>query len=148
MSRFKRLADLRRIREESLGMACARVALRKEGLQQEMIKLDAETDAERIAARHAIGQADALPPHIIENFLKGQVWRRERLNKMVTVAQQDLDKAKEAWLAARVQLKQAEKLAEKEALQRRIELERREKKMMDMIGLMKNSPFPKQQGAL
>lgn len=147
MSRFKRLADLRRIREESHGMAYARVVARKEGLRQDVVKLDKITEEERYLAQQAFGQSSRLPSEMVDDFVRGQAWRRQRLEKMIATTQEELVQAKEVWHAARVQLKQAEKLAEKEALQHQHEADLRERKTMDMIGIMRNRPFSGQEGA-
>ena len=147
MSRFNRLVSLRRLREESYGMAYARMLAKLEGLRQSVVRLDKVTEREQGAARQAIGQASYVTREMVENFLKGQSWRRERLQQTIATTQEDVDKAKEIWLAARVQLKQAEKLAEKEALKKRQEAEQRERKTMDMIGVMRSRPFSGQEGA-
>lgn len=147
MNRFGRLANLRRLREESYGMAYARVLARMEGLKQSVVMLDKMTEEERLAARQAVGQPSPLSSGMVEDFLKGQVWRRDRLNQKIATTQEDLDKAREVWMAARVQLKQAEKMAEKEALKQRQKEEKRERKTMDMIGVMRSRPFSGQEGA-
>ncbi|MBF0401118.1 MAG: flagellar export protein FliJ [Magnetococcales bacterium] len=148
----KRLVELRRIREEANGMALARVLARLEGLRQDVIKLDQQTLEEQTLARDAIGQegasSDRLALGMMDNFLRGQLWRRKRLEQMIAVADLDLEKAREAWLAARTQLQQAEKLAEKEDLQYRKQAEQQEKKTMDMIGVLRNKTFFGQEGDL
>ena len=147
MNRFKRLANLRRIREEASGMAHVRVVGRMENLKQNVVKLDKATAEGRVAAQQAMLQSNFLPVGMVDDFLRGQTWRRERLEKMIVATQEDLDKTKNLWLAARVQLKQAESLAEKETLRQRHEAEIREIKIMDMIGVMRNIPFSGQEGA-
>lgn len=147
MSRFKRLANLRRIREEAYGMAYAHILAKIKSLQQDVTKLDEVTGEEYAIARQTVGQGDSLPPRMVDDFFRGQSWRRKKLEQVISATQKDLDKTKGLWLAARVQLKQAEKLAEKEAQQQRHETEKRERKAMDMIGIMRNKTFSGQEGA-
>lgn len=158
MNRFKqsggskRLVELRRIREEANAMAFARVLGRLEGLRQDVVNLDRQTTEEQTLAWDAIGQevtvSDRLALGMLDNFLRGQSWRRKRLEQMIAVASMDLEKAREVWMAARTQLQQAEKLAEKEALQQHKQAEYQEKKMMDMVGVLRNKGFFGQEGDL
>ncbi|MBF0461974.1 MAG: hypothetical protein HQL87_11305 [Magnetococcales bacterium] len=157
MNRFSRLVGLRRIREEANGMAFARTLARMEGLQQDMIRLDQQTQEEQGLVRQTLaddaggretGPSGRLALGLVDNFLRGQAWRRQRLEQMIAVAQLDLEKSKEAWLAARTQLQQAEKLAEKEALHQHQRVEHDEKKAMDMVGVLRNRNFSGQEGEL
>lgn len=141
MNRFTRLVKLRHIREEAYAIAYSRILANVENLRQSIVKLDEVTEQECLIARQMIGEESGLPTGMVEDFLKGQLWRRQRLEKKIATIQKELDQAKERWLAARVQLKQAEKLEEKEALEQRQEVEKRERKMMDMIGIVQNRPF-------
>ncbi|MEO5350365.1 MAG: hypothetical protein H7836_12050 [Magnetococcus sp. YQC-3] len=146
MNRFHRLVELRRIREETNGMAFARTLARVEGLQQDVLRLDQQTAEEQALARQAIDQADRTPLAWMDKFLQGQIWRRKRLEQMIAVAKMDLEKSREAWIAARTQLQQAEKLAEREQMQQRQKLEQYEKKTMDMVGVLRNKTFFGQEG--
>lgn len=146
MNRFSRLVSLRRLREEEYGMAYARMLAKIEGLRQSVVKLDEVTNEERILARSSFGQNSDVPLRMVEDFLKGQAWRRRKLEWMIATTRSEVEKAKAIWLAARVELKQAEKLAEKEMQQQHQEAEKRERKTMDMIGLIRNRPFSEQEG--
>ncbi len=153
MNRFNRLVELRHIREEMNGSAFARVLARLDGLQQDVVRLDQQTKEEQELVRLSIDQTaqgalagPPVAPGLLDNFLRGQSWRRKRLEQMIVVAQLDLEKAREAWLAARTQLQQAEKLAEKETLHQQKQAERQEKKTMDMVGVMRNTKFFGQEG--
>lgn len=148
----KRLVELRRIREEASAMAVARVLGRLEGLRQDVVNLDRQTAEEQALAWDAMGQevtaSDRLTLGLVDNFLRGQSWRRKRLEQMIAVASLDLEKAKEVWMAARTQLQQAEKLAEKEASQQQKQAEYQERKTMDMVGVLRNRGFFGQEGDL
>ncbi|MEO5363872.1 MAG: flagellar export protein FliJ [Magnetococcus sp. DMHC-8] len=152
MNRFDRLVELRRIREEIQGTAFARLLARLEGLKQDVRQLDQQTTEEQAQMRLALDQGTdrsagpPLPLGLLDKFLQGQAWRRKRLEQMIVVAQQDLEKARATWIAARTQLQQAEKLAEKEAQQQRKRLEYHEKKAMDMVGVLRNKTFVGQEG--
>ena len=154
MNRFSRLVELRRIREEANGLLFARVLTRLQGLRQDVVALDQQTREEQDAARLAIDQAvdgAAAPPLMLgqmDDFLRGQVWRRQRLQQRMEVVQEELDKARDAWLAARTQLQQAEKLAQKEHQHRLYRLERQERKALDMVGLLRHKTFFSQEGDL
>ncbi len=152
VNRFNRLVELRRIREESNGTVFARVLARMEGLKQELGRLDQQTVEEQTAMRLALGGSAAgadqpmLASGMMDDFLRGQSWRRQRLRQMIAAAQVDMEKAKEAWLAARMQLRQAEKLAERESLRQHELAERNEKKAMDMVGVLRNQNYFRQEG--
>ncbi|MEO5363994.1 MAG: hypothetical protein H7838_10290 [Magnetococcus sp. DMHC-8] len=146
MNRFHRLVELRRIREETNGMAFARTLARVEGLQQDVLKLDQQTAEEQTLARQAADQADRSMLPWMDKFLQGQSWRRKRLEQMIAVAKMDLEKTREAWMAARTQLQQAEKLAEREKRQQRQKIEQYEKKTMDMVGVLRDKSFFGQEG--
>ena len=155
MSRFSRLVELRRIREESYGMAYAHILAKVEHVQQNMVKLDEITEKECMAARQVLGQGGGQDGSqggvwpsgsMVEDFLKGQFWRRKKLEEKMATLQKEQDKAKDVWLTARVQLKQAEKLVEKDVLQQHHKVEKRERKMMDMIGIIQNQPLFEQKG--
>ncbi|WP_193771327.1 flagellar export protein FliJ [Candidatus Magnetaquicoccus inordinatus] len=151
-NRFNRLVELRRIREESNGTVFARVLARLEGLKQDLGKLDQQTTEEQSAMRLSLsGHEDraakpVLAAGMMDDFLRGQSWRRQRLQQMIAAAQLDMEKAKEAWLAARMQLRQAEKLAEREKLRQHEQAERNEKKAMDMVGVLRNQTYFRQEG--
>ncbi|MBF0116875.1 MAG: flagellar export protein FliJ [Magnetococcales bacterium] len=152
VNRFNRLVELRRIREESNGTVFARVLARLEGLKQDLGRLDQQTTEEQAAMRLALAGSDAgadrpvLASGMMDDFLRGQSWRRQRLQQMIAAAQMDMEKAKEAWLAARMQLRQAEKLAERESLRQHEQMERNEKKAMDMVGVLRNQNYFRQEG--
>lgn len=147
MNRFNRLVELRRIREEVNGMAFARTLARVEGLQQDVIKLDQQTAEEQtLLQQEEASTANRGALLMLDNFLRGQSWRRKRLEQMIAVAKLDLEKAREAWLAARAQLKQAERLAEREQLQQQKKIEQHERKTMDMVGILRNTTFFGQEG--
>lgn len=147
MNRFNRLVELRRIREEVNGMAFARTLARVEGLQQDVIKLDQQTTEEQtLLQQEEASTTNRGALLMLDNFLRGQSWRRQRLEQMIAVAKLDLEKAREAWLAARAQLKQAERLAEKEQLQQQKKIEQHERKTMDMVGILRNTTFFGQEG--
>ena len=152
VNRFNRLVELRRIREESNGTVFARVLTRLEGLKQDLNRLDQQTVEEQTVMRLALpgSQGGANQPMLatgmMDDFLRGQSWRRQRLQQMIAAAQMDMEKAKEAWLAARMQLRQAEKLAERESLRQHELAERNEKKAMDMVGVLRNQNYFRQEG--
>ncbi|MBF0186029.1 MAG: flagellar export protein FliJ [Magnetococcales bacterium] len=151
-NRFNRLVELRRIREESIGTAFARVLARLQGLKQDLSHLDQQTNEEQAAMHLAMTSANDLSARpllaagVMDDFLRGQSWRRQRLEQMIATAQLDMEKAKEAWLAARMQLRQAEKLAEREQSRLQAHAERNEKKAMDMVGVLRNQTYFRQEG--
>ncbi|MEO5341041.1 MAG: flagellar export protein FliJ [Magnetococcus sp. MYC-9] len=152
MNRFKRLVELRRIREESKGLDVARLLGRLDGMRLELFQLDQQTVEEQNLARQAVSHAmdDASTPRLamrlMDDFLRGQAWRRQHLEQRMAAAQQDLEQAKAAWITARTQLKQAEKLEEREKLHQCQQAELREKKMLDMIGVLRKETAFGQEG--
>lgn len=141
MNRFARLVGLRSIREEAEGLVYARILAKVEGLRQSVVDLDLQTKEERDEARLQIGQGLGLSSEFIENFLKGQAWRRQRLQESIATLQEELSQAREVWHAARVQLKQAEKLSQKDDVRQQKEIEKNEMKSLDMIGVLQATHF-------
>ncbi|MBF0162162.1 MAG: flagellar export protein FliJ [Magnetococcales bacterium] len=154
MNRFNRLVELRRIREEVNALAFARMLNRLEGVRREVVALDQQTWSEQESMRLGLGQeidrslSPPLMPSQMDDFLRGQAWRRQRLQQRMESLQEELEKAKAAWLAARAQLQQAEKLAEKEQKHQQYCLEQQEKKALDMIGILRNKTMFSQEGDL
>lgn len=145
MNRFDRLVTLRRIREESEGMAFGRIAANMAAMRQRIQALDHETEQGRQMAMQGIATTDRLPPGLCDDFFKGQQWRRSRMDAALAEAHKEADAAREKWHTARVSLKQAEKLAERETTLKHEERALREKKEMDMVGILQNSFYNHQE---
>ncbi|MBF0146894.1 MAG: flagellar export protein FliJ [Magnetococcales bacterium] len=136
MNRFQRLVELRQIREETAANALARVQGRIQKTQEEIVGLDRETEAESRAAKENLASGCLLPPKMYEDFFRGQVWRRRRLEERKSRLQVEAQVARQAWFEARTLLQQAEKLALKDDAARKVEARRKEGKELDMAGIL------------
>ncbi|NGZ07361.1 MAG: flagellar export protein FliJ [Magnetococcales bacterium] len=137
MNRFSRLEELRRLKEDAAGQALARCLARVEEVRHKIATLDKETAEEQRAAIEALAVPDAQrpDPRLMEAFLAGQVWRRQRLEATLRRAVQESEAAREKWLGTRIQLKQAEVLADKEDVRLQREAHRQEMKEMDSVAI-------------
>ncbi|MEO5346834.1 MAG: hypothetical protein H7834_10720 [Magnetococcus sp. YQC-9] len=137
MNRFSRLEEMRRIQEEAAGQAFARTLIRIEELTQRIAALDRQTEEENRAAIDALADPEAVrsDPGLLQTFLSGQAWRRQRLEMTLQRARHDSQAAREVWLGTRVQLKQAERLSEKEEERLRGEVRRQEIKELDNVAI-------------
>lgn len=138
MTRFARLVELRKIREETDGQVYARILARIESFRQEIGELDKETAQGHEMACELVAQGNTPGPYRFDDFFRGQKWRVQKLKEKIHLAQQEASAAKKVWLAARTKLQQAEKMAIKEEAQRKEEVRRSENKEMDMIGIVQN----------
>ncbi|MBF0180465.1 MAG: flagellar export protein FliJ [Magnetococcales bacterium] len=136
MNRFARLRDLRKIREDAAGHELARALAYVETVRHKITELDQTTQEEKEAAMATLAGPQRASPGLLESYLAGQAWRRGRLTGALHKARLESDEARERWLAARVQLRQAEVLAEKEALRIRMEQKRKEAKELDIVGIL------------
>ncbi|MBF0341499.1 MAG: flagellar export protein FliJ [Magnetococcales bacterium] len=137
MNRFSRLEELRRIKEDAAGQAFARTLMRVEDLRQRITELDRQTEEEKRAAIEALAAPgpNRPDPGLLESFLAGQIWRRQRLEMALRRAREDSEAARENWRLTRMQLQQAENLAEKEDGRQRVEARRNEMKEMDFVAI-------------
>ncbi len=136
VNRFSRLVDLRSIREESAAMAYSQKLAELERLKSGVEALDAETREAKEMACRAIDSPVKLPPRLYDDFIQGQKWRRQRMLVAIDQKKRELETAKKRWHAARVELRQAEKLAEKESVRRARERKDLERKELDMVGVL------------
>lgn len=136
MSRFARLVDLKKLREEADGLAYAQVLARIEGLHQKIQSLNQETDEGHRMAIEQVVEGHSPGPRLLDDFLRGQEWRVQNLEVKIRRAQIEAEAAKKVWHASRVKLKQAESMAEKEEAQRQKEKRLEDKKELDMIGIV------------
>ncbi|MBF0273517.1 MAG: flagellar export protein FliJ [Magnetococcales bacterium] len=139
MNRFSRLEELRRLKEEAAGQAFARTLARIEDLRQRIAVLDRETAEEKTAAIDALAAPgpERPDPGLLDAYLTGQAWRRERLEMALRRAQQESEVARETWRGTRMQLQQAEVLAKKEDVRQQREAHRQELKQMDMVAIQR-----------
>ncbi|MBF0214072.1 MAG: flagellar export protein FliJ [Magnetococcales bacterium] len=137
VNRFSRLEELRRLKEEAAGQAFARTLVRIEELRLKMARLDQETAEEKRAAIEALAAPGAQRPDptLLDAYLAGQMWRRNRLEMALRRARQESEQARETWRGTRMQLQQAELLAEKEQARQKQEEHRQEVKEMDMVAI-------------
>ncbi|MBF0177902.1 MAG: flagellar export protein FliJ [Magnetococcales bacterium] len=135
-NRFSRLMELRRIQEESEAMVYSRNLAWMEGLRLRLQQIDLETEQAREEVRRSQVSDSRLSPSMYENFFRGQMVRRRRLQISIQQAREEVQKSREVWHAARVQLKKTEKLQEKEKEKLDQEMQYRENKELDMIGLL------------
>ena len=117
-------------------MACARIIARQNRLRQQVTDLDRETREEMAAACRTGDGPDRLPAALYDDFIRGQAWRKQRLLKEIDAVQKELNAARARWHAARVRLRQSEKMAEKDTLRLHQERQVRERKEMDMVGVL------------
>lgn len=136
MNRFQRLVDLRRIREETAAMALGRIQGAIQKLQGEILELDRETAVEKGLAKENLVLGRAIPANVYEDFFRGQVWRRRRMEERKSRMQVEAETARQAWYAARTLLQQAEKLAQKDDRLKKVEERRKEGKELDMVGIL------------
>ncbi|MBF0164222.1 MAG: flagellar export protein FliJ [Magnetococcales bacterium] len=136
-NRFSRLEELRGLQEEAAGQAFARTLVRIEELTRHIVELDRQTAEEQRAAIEALADAgtDRTDAGLMQSFLAGQVWRRQRLEHMLQRARHDSDQARVAWHEARTRLQQSEKLAEKEVARLKHEAKRQEIKELDFVAI-------------
>lgn len=136
-NRFSRLEELRGLQEEAAGQAFARTLVNIEELTRHIAELDRQTAEERRAAIEALADPDAkrTDAGLMQSFLAGQAWRRERLEHMLQRARHDSEQARAAWHEARMRLQQSEKLAEKEGARLQHEAKRQEFKEMDLVAI-------------
>ncbi|MBF0418190.1 MAG: flagellar export protein FliJ [Magnetococcales bacterium] len=136
-NRFSRLEELRGLQEEAAGQAFARTLVRIEELTQHMAELDRQTAEEQRAAIEALANPGAGRPDagLMQSFLAGQAWRRQRLEQMLHRARHDSEQARAAWHEARMRLQQSEKLAEKEGARLKQEAKRQENKELDFVAI-------------
>ncbi|MBF0294176.1 MAG: flagellar export protein FliJ [Magnetococcales bacterium] len=139
MNRFARLRDLRKIREDAAGHELARALAYVETVRHKIAELDQATQEEKEAAMATLAGPQRASPGLLESFLAGQAWRRGRLTSALQKARQESEEARDLWLAARLQLRQAEALAEKEALRLSMEQKRKEAKELDMVGILSHT---------
>ncbi|MBF0155456.1 MAG: flagellar export protein FliJ [Magnetococcales bacterium] len=137
VNRFSRLVELRQIQEETEAMAYSRNLAWMEGLRLKLQQIDLETEQAREEVRHLqTTDSSRLSPSVYENFFRGQVVRRRRLQVSIQQAREEVRKSREAWHAVRVQLKKTEKLQEKESDKLNALASHKEMKELDMIGLL------------
>ncbi|MBF0434925.1 MAG: flagellar export protein FliJ [Magnetococcales bacterium] len=136
MNRFQRLVELRKIREESAADAFARAQGRIQKNLDEMATLDRETESEKQSAKENLVSGCTIPPQMYENFFRGQVFRKLRLEERQSRLQAEAEVARRAWLGARTLLEQAKKLAEKDDKLKAASERRKESKEMDMVGIL------------
>ncbi|MEO5334493.1 MAG: flagellar export protein FliJ [Magnetococcus sp. YQC-5] len=139
MNRFARLEELRRLKEETAGQAFARSLAQIEELRHRIVELDRMSQEEQNAAKEALAGPQRPDPALLAQFLMGQKWRRQRLETALGKARQESEAAREVWRLARMQLQQAETLAEKESLRLKLEQRRKENKEMDQVGIYRSS---------
>ncbi|MBF0127361.1 MAG: flagellar export protein FliJ [Magnetococcales bacterium] len=139
MNRFSRLKELRKLKEDAAGQALARIHAQIETLRQRIVDLERETMEEKEAATEALAGPRRPDPHLLASFLKGQEWRRGRLESALKKARQEADEARDVWHHARMQLKQVEILADKENLRMKQEQLRVERKEMDLVGIYRTA---------
>ncbi|MBF0367957.1 MAG: flagellar export protein FliJ [Magnetococcales bacterium] len=139
MNRFQRLVDLRQIKEEVAAAGLSKAIGLMDQIQKTIRELDQETESARQTAQNNFGpQEDRLPPEMVENFIKGQKWRREKLLAALEQAKKERAVAQEQWKAARVALKQSEKLAEIDDKRRLLAERKQEALEMDMAGILRH----------
>ncbi|MBF0456243.1 MAG: flagellar export protein FliJ [Magnetococcales bacterium] len=142
MGRFSRLVELRRLREEADGLAYSRILGRIESFRQKIGMLEKETAEGQEMAVEMVKQGQTPGAVRMDDFFRGQSWRVKKLEDKISMAQVEANSARLVWLAARTQLKQAEKMAEKERLQHDQTVRRNETKELDMIGIVQNQFRP------
>ncbi len=148
MNRFARLVDLRSIREESAAAAYSQKLAQVGQLKHQVTELDAETREGKKMACQAVTSLVKLPARLYDDFIKGQQVRRQRLLANIVEKNRELDAAKQRWHGTRVELRQAEKLAEKESLRRRKEIQHLERKELDMVGVLQRQSHAQQEEIL
>lgn len=117
-------------------MVFARALARYETLGREINQLDEETEEVR---RDATAQRGAdLPADFLDNYFKGQAWRREQLMGKFEEARKEMEQTRMVWNAARIRLRQVEKLEEREGKHLKAEAHKREMKELDMIGALRH----------
>ncbi|MEO5371809.1 MAG: flagellar export protein FliJ [Magnetococcus sp. DMHC-1] len=142
-NRFSRLVELRRIQEETEAMVYSRNLAWMEGLRMRLQKIDQETEQAREEVRQLqVSGSLRVSPAIYENFFRGQMVRRRRLQVSIQQAREEVSKSRDAWHAVRVQLKKTEKLQEKEGERLNSEKLHIENKELDAIGLMQFKDAP------
>jgi flagellar export protein FliJ len=143
--RFTRLVELRRIKEELAGSVVAKSVAQVESLRQRIADLDRESVAAEAEIRAAIvaggssaaGQSTEVSFSLYEGFQRGQAWRRQRLEQELARARQEMEEAYQAWYAVRAELKQVERLHEKEEQAWHLVLKQRETKELDAAGMIR-----------
>lgn len=141
MNRFARLEALRKLKEDAAGQAFARTLAHIEALRQQIVNLDRESAEENAMATAALAGPERYDPMLLDLFLKGQAWRRERLEMALKKGRQESEVAREQWRIARVQLQQAEVLVKKESQRLALEQRRKENREMDLVGIYRNSTY-------
>ncbi|MEO5327173.1 MAG: flagellar export protein FliJ [Magnetococcus sp. THC-1_WYH] len=136
MNRFRRLVELRKIREEAAAAALADVLGRIQKTQEEISGLDRETETEKRLAKENLASGCVLPPQMYEDFFRGQIWRRVRLLERRSKLQVEAEAARQVWYGARTLVQQAEKMAQKDDQVKKAAERRKEMKELDMIGIL------------
>ncbi|MBF0108583.1 MAG: flagellar export protein FliJ [Magnetococcales bacterium] len=135
-NRFRRLVELRRIREETAANALARVMARIRKVEGEIAGLDRETEEEKRMAKENLASGCPLSPKMYEDFFRGQMWRRRRMEEHKGRLLLESQSARKNWLDARTLLEQAGKLAQKADAVQIKEERRKEGKELDMMGVL------------
>ncbi|MBF0143888.1 MAG: flagellar export protein FliJ [Magnetococcales bacterium] len=136
MNRFSRLVNLRRIREEATGQLFSQAAARVEELVRERRRLEEGIREARSQALDSLGQGEArLPPQLVEDFFSGQALRLQRVEEARRKAEKRREEALQVWKGARIELKQAEILEEKQGAREVAERQRQELMKLDEVGV-------------
>lgn len=139
MNRMARLVSLRRIQEEAKAMEVGKVQAHIEQLNQQVESLTRHTALGVEETIEDVSRPEVrLPPAMYEHFFQGQKERRRRLDNELRQAHEALALAMQAWQGARVLLRQAEKLEEKERQRQHEEAQRRDMRQMDMIASIRH----------
>lgn len=136
MNRFRRLVELRQIREEAAAQELAKVLGRIQKTKDEILGLDGETETEKRLSKENLSSGCMIPPKLYEDFFRGQVWRRVRLEERKSKLEVEAEAARQVWYGARTLVKQAEKLAQKDDQLKNAAERRKELKELDMIGIL------------
>ncbi|MBF0611243.1 MAG: flagellar export protein FliJ [Magnetococcales bacterium] len=140
MNRLSRLVELRKIQEEVKAAAFGRTVANLNALKEANRQLQEETaSGRRVALQDVDRFEDRLPPHMYEDYYKGQSWRQVQLQEKIAKAEEEVKRAQKVWQDAHIQVKQVEKLASREDERLRQEANRRELHTLDDMGALRHS---------
>lgn len=138
MNRFTRLVEIRRIQEESLAGELAKAQGRVAELRAQLAQLDTDTASGRTQSLDDVDHGDLrLPPALYEEYFQGQSWRHRQLEREIAQALEEVERARQAWQAARVRVKQTQGLEERLDQRHERERQRRELQELDQVGSLR-----------
>ncbi|MBF0308533.1 MAG: flagellar export protein FliJ [Magnetococcales bacterium] len=137
MSRFDRLVGLRRLREEAAALRFSESVARLREADNRLQRLAEETEQVRQEAVTAVRENDRLPVNRYEDFYRGQRVREFHLQRDRQESVKGMELARQVWQEARTQLRQVEKLAEKDDARLFEEQKRNQLKAIDEAGTVR-----------